>query len=121
MEAEVGAYLLHAPSLIAGRRGRWRNHQAQTLEKHHRALRRSTPDELATLALAVLNVDVSAGILQAAILESAVDEDPVVQHQVLVFEDLIFVSSHQKPRLSPLGGGRKLGVRDIELEGSGLS
>jgi hypothetical protein len=35
---------------------------------------------LATLALAVLDVDVAAGILQTAILEGTVDEDPVVQH-----------------------------------------
>jgi hypothetical protein len=35
---------------------------------------------LATLALAVLYVDVAAGVLQAAILEGAVDEDPVVKN-----------------------------------------
>jgi len=106
----VGARLLHAPSLVTGRGRRWRNHQAQTLKEHYRALRRGTPDKLATLALAVLDIDVSAGILQAAILESAVDEDPVVKHQVLVFEDLVFVSSHQQSRLSLPGSGRKRGV-----------
>ena len=69
------------------------------MKQHDRTLRRSTPDELATLALAVLYVDVAAGVLQAAILEGAVDEDPVVKNQVLVFEELVFVSSHQKTRL----------------------
>jgi len=98
--------LLHPPSLIASRRRRWRNHQAQTLEQHYRPLRRCAPDELATLTLAVLYVDVAAGILQAAILERAVDEDPIVKNQVLVFEDLVFVSSHQKTRL-PLPGSRR--------------
>ena len=103
MEAEAGVRLLNAPGLVATRGRRWRDHQAQTLKQHYRPLRRCTPDELATFALAILNVDVSAGILQAAILESAVDEDPVVKHQVLVFEDLVFVSCHQKSRL-PLSG-----------------
>jgi hypothetical protein len=56
---------------------------------------RSTPDELATLALAVLHVDIAAGVLQAAILKGAVDEDPIVKNQVLIFEERIFVSSHQ--------------------------
>jgi len=35
---------------------------------------------LATLALAVLDVDIASGILQAAILEGAIDEDPVVEN-----------------------------------------
>ena len=81
-------------SLTCGRWRRWRSHQAQTLKQHNRTLRRGTPDELATLALAVLHVDVAAGILQATILEGAVDEDPVVKNQVLIFEERIFVSSH---------------------------
>jgi hypothetical protein len=68
--------LLHPASLITSRRRRWRDHQAQALKQHDRTLRRCTPDELATLALAVLYVDVAAGVLQAAILEGAVDEDP---------------------------------------------
>ncbi len=110
MGAQVGARLLHTPRLITRRRRRWRNHQAQTLKQHYCTLRRCTPDELATLALAILHVDVSAGILQAAILESAVDEDPVVKNQVLVFEDLVFVSSHQKSRLPLPGSSRKLGL-----------
>ncbi len=101
---------LHPPSLISGRRRRWRNHQAQALQQHDRPLRRRTPDELATLALAVLYVDVAAGILQAAILEGAVDEDPLVKNQVLVFEDRVFVSSHQRTRLPLPGSCRKLTV-----------
>jgi hypothetical protein len=63
---------------------------------------------LATLALAVLDVNVASGILQTAILESAIDEDPVVKYQVLVFEDFVFVSSHEKLRLPPPGTGGKL-------------
>jgi hypothetical protein len=63
---------------------------------------------LATLALAVLDVNVTPGILQAAILEGAIDEDPVVEDQVLVFEDFVFVSSHEKPRLPLPGRDRKL-------------
>ena len=103
-------HLLHPPSLICGRRRRWRYHQAQTLQQHDRPLRRGTPDELATLTLAVLYIDVAAGVLQAAVLEGAVDEDPVVKNQVLVFEDLVFVSSHQNTRLPLPGGYRKLMV-----------
>ncbi len=106
---EFGVRLLHAPGLVCRRR-RWRYHQSQTLEQHYRPLRRRTPDELATLTLAVLDVDVAAGILQAAILEGAVDEHSVVKYQVLVFEDLVFVPSHQCTRLSLPGSGRKLGV-----------
>jgi hypothetical protein len=99
---------LHPASLITSRRRRRRNHQAQALKQHHRTLRRTTPDELATLALTVLYVDVTAGVLQAAILEGAVDEDPVVKNQVLVFEDFVFVSSHQRTRLSLPCSCRKL-------------
>ena len=101
---------LHPPRRICARRRRWCYHQAQTLQQHHRPLRRCTPDELATFALAVLYVDVAAGILQAAILERAIDKDPVVKDQVLVFEDFVFVSSHQKSRLPLPGSGRKLRV-----------
>jgi hypothetical protein len=103
-------HLLHPASLIGGSRRRWHCHQAQTLQQHYRSLRRCTPDELATLTLAVLYVDVAAGILQAAILERAVDEDPVVKDQVLVFEGFVFVSSHPKTRLPLPGGSRKLWV-----------
>jgi hypothetical protein len=80
------------------------------LEQHDRPLRRRTPDELATLAQAVLYVNVAAGILQAAILEGAVDENPVVKNQVLVFEELVFVSSHQRTRLPLPGSCRKLTI-----------
>jgi len=110
---EVGMRLLHPASLITRRRRRWRNHQAQTLKQHDRTLRRCTPDELATLALAVLYVDVAAGVLQAAILEGAVDEDPVVKNQVLVFEELVFVSSHPRTRLPLPWSCRKLTINLI--------
>src|SRR5436309_11892309 len=76
-------------------RGR-RSHQSQALQQEHRALRGATPDQLTAFPLAVLHVDVSAGILQAAVLEYAVDEDPVVQDQVLVLEGLIIVSVHAR-------------------------
>jgi hypothetical protein len=88
------------------------------LEQHYRPLRRATPDQLTTLALAVLDVDVSARVLQAAILEGAVDEDPLVKNQVLVFEELVFVSSHQKSRLPLPGRWRK---RTVNLSGSKAS
>jgi hypothetical protein len=65
---------------------------------------------LATFSLTVLHVDVAAGIFEAAILKGAVDENPVVQNQVLVLENLVFVSSHAKTRLPPPGRGRKPGV-----------
>ena len=110
--------LLHPPSLICRRRRRWHCHQAQTLQQHNRPLRRGTPDELATLALTVLYVDVAAGILETAILEGAVDEDPVVKDQVLVFEELVFVSSHQRRRLPLPGSCRKL---TVNLSGSKAS
>jgi hypothetical protein len=71
---------------------------------------RCPPDELATFSLTVLHVDVAAGIFEAAILKGAVDENPIIQDQVLVLENLVFVSSHEKTRLPPLGRGRKLGV-----------
>lgn len=96
---EVGMRLLHPPGLIYSRRRRWCDHQAQALKQHYRTLRRATPDELATLALAVLYVNVATGVLEAAILEGAVDEDPLVKNQVLVLKELIFVSSHQRTRL----------------------
>ena len=105
--------LLHPASLITSRRRRWRNHQTQALKQHYRTLRRSAPDELATLALAVLYVDVAAGVLQAAILEGAVDEDPVVKNQVLVFEERVFVSSHQRTRLPLPCSCRKLTINVV--------
>ena len=111
-------HLLHAPSLICRRRQRRRHHQAQTLQQHYRSLRRGTPDELATLPLAVLHVDVPARVLQAAVLEGAVDEDPLVKNQVLVFEELVFVPSHQKSRLPLPGRGCK---RSVNLSGGKAS
>jgi hypothetical protein len=38
------------------------------------------PDELATLALAVLDVNVTPRIFQAAIFESAIDVNAIVQN-----------------------------------------
>jgi hypothetical protein len=64
------------------------------LEKKNGALRGAAPDQLAAFSLAVLYVDVASGILQTAILKRAVDEHAVVEDQVLVFEDLPFVSVH---------------------------
>jgi hypothetical protein len=48
-----------AARLAARRRWGW-NHQSEALQKQDRALRGASPDELATFALAILNVDVSA-------------------------------------------------------------
>jgi hypothetical protein len=80
------------------------------LQQHYGPLRRCPPDELATFSLTVLHVDVAAGVFQAAILKGAVDENPIIQDQVLVLENLVFVSSHEKTRLPLPGPGRKLGV-----------
>ena len=71
---------------------------------------RCPPDELATFSLTVLHVDVPARIFEAAILEGAVDENPFIQDQVLILENRVFVSSHEKTRLPPPGRGRKRGV-----------
>ena len=78
------------------------------MQQHYRPLGRCPPDQLAAFSLTVLHVDVAPGIFQAAILERAVDENPVIQDQVLILEDLVFVSSHEKTRLPPRGGLRKL-------------
>jgi hypothetical protein len=58
-------------------------------------LRGAPPDELATFTLAILDVNVSARILQAAILELAVDVDAIVQNHMLVLENLVFISIHR--------------------------
>ena len=55
------------------------------------------PDELATVALAVLDVNVAATVLKAAVLEDAVDKDPLVQNDVLVLERLGIVTCHGRP------------------------
>ena len=101
---------LHPSGRIRAGRRRRRNHQAKSLQQHYRALRRCPPDELATFSLAILHVDVAARIFEAAILKRAVDENPLIQDQVLVLENLVFVSSHEKTRLPPPGRGRKLRV-----------
>jgi hypothetical protein len=55
---------------------------------------------LASFALAILNVDVAAGILKAAILEHTVDEHSLVKHEVLVLKRLVFVTIHSGLRKS---------------------
>ena len=105
-----GIRSLHSSGRIRAGRRRRRCHQAQTLQQHYGPLRRCPPDELATFSLTVLHVDVAAGVFEAAILEGAVDENPIIQDQVLVLENLVFVSSHVKTRLPLPGPGRKLGV-----------
>jgi len=50
---------------------------------------------LATFTLAILNVDVAPGILQAAILELAIYVDAVVQNHMLILEDFALVSVHR--------------------------
>jgi hypothetical protein len=71
------------------------------LEQKHGALRRPAPHKLAAFTLAVLHVDIAAGILQAAISKRAVNKDTIVEHEMLVFEDLVLVSNHGDVRLSP--------------------
>jgi hypothetical protein len=68
------------------------------LQKQNGALRRASPDELATFALAILHVNVSAGILQAAILELAIHVNAIVQYHVLIFEDFVLMSIHRFTR-----------------------
>jgi hypothetical protein len=68
------------------------------LQKQDGALRGATPDELATFALAILNVNVPARILQAAILELAIHVDAIVQNHVLILKDLVLVSVHRFTR-----------------------
>jgi hypothetical protein len=52
------------------------------------------PHQLAPVTLAVLDVNIAAGIFQAAILKNAVDENAIIKNDVLVFEGLVFVSVH---------------------------
>jgi hypothetical protein len=92
---------LDSPHAFGRRWDRSRSHQSQALQEEHRALRRATPHKLAAFSLAVLHVDITAGILQAAVPESAVDEHTIVEDQVLVFENLVLISSHGGVRLSP--------------------
>jgi hypothetical protein len=90
----VNRQLLDAAGPRDGRRRGWRRHQPQRLEQENGPLGGSSPDQLAAVPLAVLDVDVSARIFQAAILERAVDEDSVVQHHVPFLEGLVLVSVH---------------------------
>ena len=92
-----GARLLDSATRIVGRRQGW-GHHAESLQENYRALRGSPPHELAALSLAILDIDVAAGILQAAILELAVYIHAVVQHDVLVFENLVLMSVHKFSR-----------------------
>jgi hypothetical protein len=48
------------------------------LQEHNGALRGASPDKLAAFALAILDVNVTARVLQAAILELAIYVDTVV-------------------------------------------
>ena len=61
-------------------------------------MRGASPNELATLSLAILNVNVSARILQAAILELTIYVDAIVQNHVLILEDLVLMSVHRFTR-----------------------
>ena len=57
-------------------------------------LRRAAQYQLASLTLAVLNVDVAPGIFQAAIAKRAIDEDSIVKDKMLAFEDFALKSIH---------------------------
>jgi hypothetical protein len=61
-------------------------------------LRGASPDELAAFALTILNVNVSARVLQAAVLEFAANVDAIVQNHVLIFEYLVLMSVHRFAR-----------------------
>jgi hypothetical protein len=86
-----------AGRLVARWRRGW-NHQAKALQKQDGSLRSTSPDELATFALAILNVNVPTRILQAAILELAIHVDALVQNHVLILEDLVLMSVHRFTR-----------------------
>jgi hypothetical protein len=71
-----------------------RSHESQPMEQHDRSLRSFSPNQLASFSLAILHVNISAGIFQTAILERAIDINSIVKHQMLVFEGFVFVSGH---------------------------
>lgn len=78
---------------------RWgRDHQAEALQKQDGALRGASPDELATFTLAILNINITARILQAAILELAIYVDAVIQNYMLILENLVLMSVHRFTR-----------------------
>ena len=79
---------------VGASRWRRRNHQAQPLQQHDGALRCSAPNQLATFTLTVLDVNVSARILQAAVLKRAIYEHPLIKNHVLILEDLVLMSIH---------------------------
>jgi hypothetical protein len=66
------------------------------LEEKNGPLSRSPPDELAALPLAVLDVHVTARVLEAAVLEDAIYKDAVVQDYMLIFECPVLIASHRK-------------------------
>jgi hypothetical protein len=86
--------LKSAGRLGDGRHG-GRTHEPKPLEQDHGSLGRPAPHQLAAVALAILYINVPAGILQAAVFELAVDENSVVEDQMLAFEGLVFVSGHR--------------------------
>ena len=99
MTARLGVVRSVDPAGRFVARGRWgRNHQAETLQKQDGALGGASPNELATLTLAILNVNVPPRILQAAILKLAIHVDAIVQNHMLIFEDLVLMSVHRFTR-----------------------
>lgn len=79
--------------------GRWRwNHQPQSLEQQDGALGRTSPDKLAAFTLAILDVDVSARILEAAILEFAIHKNAFIKNYVLAFKNLVLKPVHRVAR-----------------------
>jgi hypothetical protein len=65
------------------------------LKEQDRALGGPTPHKLAAFALAILDIDIAAGIFQAAILENAINVHSVIQHHMLVFEYFVLVTHHK--------------------------
>ena len=73
-----------------------RRQKSQSLQQEDSSLRCPAPNQLATLALAVLDVYIAPRILQAAVLEDAVDKHTLVKNDVLIFKCSIFESSHKR-------------------------
>jgi len=86
--------LLNATRRLRGRERSSRRQKSKSLKEENCSLRRSAPHELATLSLAVLDVDIPPRILQAAILKNAVHKHTLIENNVLVFKRSVFVSSH---------------------------
>jgi hypothetical protein len=64
------------------------------LQQKNSPLGGATPNQLAAFSLAILDVNVSARILQATMLELTINEDAVIEDDVLIFKRLVLSSIH---------------------------